>query len=282
MHWNIGFLIFFASILSADADEKDEDERNEFDDLISTMPAIPEICEPRCEESHLSINFNDGMRVGLESQTSTRLKCRLEALKSSVQTLKDSVKKMHSPGMNASTLNAKATSPKGKRNKEDELKKQEELEKQIEKETRERIEATIKDVYDARRAYLGCRNLSVSCPDGLQLTFVHDEVKNELPRKTLSVRQEYVVNENGKHACDDKRSKILTEERARLITIDGTVIKVYCIIHLSREQQMPIACATKMNHVRNPLLSCGFPSAIDNSYILHYNSYSTFHLNCSL
>lgn len=203
--------------------EAGEEESNKFIDLLSTIPAIPDVPEPKSERSHLTINFKDGMRVGLEAHTSQRLRQQLDAVVESVQSVKDSVKNFNEAGGTASTLNAKAASPKGRRNKEEELRRQEELEKQMEKETLEKIEAAIKDVSNARRACLRSRNLSVSCPDGLLATFTHDEVSE---RRVLRVRQEYILKSSGKHPCEEARLRVVTEEQARVITMDGTVIKV--------------------------------------------------------
>lgn len=217
------------SFLFAAEAEEDPEQGSEFAELLSTIPDIPALTEPRSEETYLTINFKDGMRLGIDSKTSTRLKDRFETLRTSIDGLKDSVKKLGTAGHVPSALNAKATSPKGKRNKEDELRRQEELEKQLEKETRGRIEEVIKDAYIARQVYLRTGNLSVSCPDGLQLTFVHDEVKKKDAENILIIRQEYILGGNGKHSCEEVRLKLMKEERARVITMEGTVIKVIMI-----------------------------------------------------
>ena len=160
----------------------------------------------------------------MESLTSKRLKGRLEALLAAVEEVKESVKKSSPQGATSSAPNMKTTSPKGRRNKEEEMRRQEEQGRLLEKENREKIQATIKDVCDARRACLRTSNLSVGCPDGLQLTFVHNEVKDG---KVLSVRQEYVAKSKGENACEDERLALMKEESARLVTLEGAVIKVH-------------------------------------------------------
>ena len=175
----------------------------------------------------MTIGFSDGMRIGMESLTSKKLKDRLETLLAAVEEVKESVKKFNLQGVTSSALNMKTTSPKGRRNKEEEMRRQEEQGKLLEKENREKIRATIKDVCDARRACLRTSNMSVGCPDGLQLTFVHNEVKNG---KILSVRQEYVSKSNGESTCEDARLALTKEESARLVTLEGAVIKVYNIL----------------------------------------------------
>ena len=204
--------------------DKENEKYGELFHLLTTIPSVPELPGLTCEESFMTINFSDGMRIGMESLTSKRLRNRLDASLAAVAEVRESVNKLNSPGVIASTLNTKTTSPKGRRNKEEEMRRQEELGKQLEKENREKIQATINDVYNARRACLSTSNLSVSCPDGLQLTFIHDEVKN---RKILSVRQEYMSKGNAQNLSGtDARSTIMKEELSRLVTLEGTVLKV--------------------------------------------------------
>ena len=207
--------------------DKDVGRYSELMDLLSSIPSVPELQEPQCEESFMTVNFSDGMRVGMESQTSTKLQKRLDTLIAAIEDVRKSVSNLNAPGFSSNAINTKTTSPKGRRNKEEELRRQEELMRVQEKENRLRIETTIKDVLDARRACLKTSNMFVGCPDGLQLTFVHDEVESG---KILNVRQEYVSKGNGKGACDSRRLTLMKEESSRLITMEGAVIKVVIVI----------------------------------------------------
>ena len=214
--------IFF---LFSEEEGQEAGEENEFLRLISQIPPLPEIKDPCFEDSFLTVNCKDGMRLGIDCRTSTAWQRRLEQLSSSLADAKNAVFKLPVLGGNSNPVNPKGNSPKGKRNKEDEIKRQEELEKQQEKETRDKIEYAISNVCQMRRSHLSTCNLSVSCPDGLQLTFLHDEIRNGDFSRVLHVRQEYVVKGSGKHSCEKTRSKVL-EESSRLVTMDGTVVKV--------------------------------------------------------
>ncbi|XP_065057686.1 sperm-associated antigen 17-like isoform X2 [Rhopilema esculentum] len=221
--WNMS-LLSKQDISNNEEEGQEAGEENEYLRLISQIPPLPEITDPCFEDSFLTINCKDGMRLGIDCRTSTAWRRRLEQLSSSLVDAKNAVYKLPVLGGNNNPVNPKGNSPKGKRNKEDEMKRQEELERQQEKETRDKIEYAISDVCQMRRSHLSTCNLSVSCPDGLQLTFLHDEIKNGDFSRVLHVRQEYVVKGCGKHSCEKTRTKV-SEESSRLVTMTGTVVK---------------------------------------------------------
>ena len=205
--------------------EGEEKEEHEVMKMASEIPAIPEVKSPCNETSCLTVNFQDGMLVGIASVTSKSLRDDLEKVTSLVEDAKSCAEKL-SLGVIPGATTGKGGSPKGKRKHEDELKRLEELEKQLDRETRSKIQTAIRDVSDIRKMCLGRSNLSINCPDGLQVTFIHSEIKEEEFSRQLFLKQEYISSAGGVHPCEKLRMKPAMEELSRYVTVDGTVIKV--------------------------------------------------------
>ena len=129
----------------------------------------------------------------------------------------------------SSQLGAAPKSPKGKRKgKDDDNKAQEELEKQMERERQRQIDDRHKEILDKHKEKEACRNLYLSTPTGLQLSFQHTLASNK-DSTTLSWREIFVLKQY--HLSKNTKKEMLEDEdtvkeQYRSFAVDGSVIKV--------------------------------------------------------
>ena len=208
--------------------ETNFDEETETMKLFSKLPPLPDLRASNSEKACLSLTLDDGLSIGMEPCVPKDIYDRVVALKASFSEVRIAAQSIAPKNFGSSVL-AKVSSPKGKRKPEEDARKQEEIDRQYEMELKERIEKLSRDIISVRKSNLSRKNMTVACPDGLSLVFVHDEQHSACMTRVLHVRQEYLGMLSGLHPCEKNRLKPAMDEKSRSVLMDGQVIKVRAI-----------------------------------------------------
>eukprot|EP00794_Sanderia_malayensis_P015505 gene15505-17084_t len=206
-----------------DCEKPEEDNKSELIKAISNLPILPDLPIPLYEESYMSVNLDDGMQIGVAPAMAKDVYEKSVEIQSKITNIKTAAVSL--PSSNLTTSYPKASSPKGKRKLEDEAKRQEEFDKQNELEMREKIEQLSHEILELRKSNLSRSNMKVACPDGLHVSFFHDEIVKAEYTRMLYVKQERPFETISSHpfAKEDFCSTI--NEKSRKISTDGSVIK---------------------------------------------------------
>ncbi len=219
------YQLFF---LSLDSDEMEENA-SELKTVFSNLPPLPELPAPQSEESCITFTLDEGLHVAIEPGVNKVVMKKLEELKDKLTQTQATLTAQQPSATAAASgaANTKASSPKGKRKQEDDVKRQEEIEKQNEIELRLKLHQISQDIIKLRKSNLSRRNMAVSVPDGLHIRFLHREVPDATMKRVLYVKQERPLLDNGLQSPEQLNLNSSLKEKYRYITTNGTVIKVW-------------------------------------------------------
>ena len=200
--------------------------KNEIMDM--TLPEIPKFTTQLSTYSNISANFEDGMLLSLSSSTGN---VKDESQSAILQVISSIAKEISEVVSQTSSSAAPALkSPKGKRGKkEDELKIQEELERQQQKEEfMKRLTQRKKEIVDAVCENERKKNLYVTTPDGLHVSFHHDLIienfeQLESAEKSFYLKQYRLTNTLPEETLENLDK---VDEKYQCITDAGHVVKV--------------------------------------------------------